>query len=516
MAPVAQYIERGIQMKKMQFSEMPLSKAIMKAVADMGFEEASPIQTETIPRLLEGKDVIGMAQTGTGKTAAFAIPAIESLDRAAKHTQVIVLCPTRELVIQVTGEFRTLMKYTERLSVVPVYGGQDIDRQLKALKAGAQVVVGTPGRTMDLMRRGSLNISSVRMVVLDEADEMLDMGFREDIEIILRETPEERQTVMFSATMPEDILKLVKRYQRDPVQIDVTGRRIDAPDIDQTYFEVPDKSKPEALARLIDVHGIKLALVFCNTKTRVEDLSEILKARGYSAEGLHGGMNQKQRDKVMDGFRRGRTEVLVATDVAGRGIDVSGIEAVFNYDLPRDHEDYVHRIGRTARAGKSGRAFTFVVGREIYGLRRIEKVFAMNIRRSRIPSMGDLDETRIQAIAARIRSEAVKNAAPGFTAMVERLMGEEYTSLDVAAALLSILVKERREGFDDGVSFEEPVQSGKKAEKKGGAVRAKKPFGAKAKRDGNAPWNKPPRSKSGAGAKKRPLRGAKKKSNRGN
>jgi ATP-dependent RNA helicase DeaD len=488
-------------MKKLQFGDMALSKPVLRAVSDMGFEEASPIQSETIPHLLQGSDVIGMAQTGTGKTAAFAIPAIEKLEAGSKALQAVVLCPTRELVIQVTEEFRRLMKYMSHFSVVPVYGGQDIGRQLKALNGRPQVIVGTPGRTMDHMRRGSIDLASVKTVVLDEADEMLDMGFRDDIEFILKETPETRQTVMFSATMPPDIIKLTKRYQRDPVRIDVTSRRVNAPDIEQSYFEIQSKAKPEALARLIDLHDTKIALVFCNTKSRVDELVEILKSRGYSAEGLHGGLNQKQRDKVMSGFRKGKIEILVATDVAGRGIDVSGIEAVFNFDLPRDDEDYIHRIGRTARAGKSGRAFTFITGREIYSLKRIEKINGMRITRGRIPSLDELDETRMQAFDIKIREAAAGGVSPKSLAMVERLMGEEYTSLDIAAALLAILIERENGGFDGGVSFEQAPPARRGYEKHGTPASRKGKAAASGKSYKNAGSSKgwKGRQKRGAG-----------------
>lgn len=461
---------------------MGLSAKIMKSITDMGFEEASPIQSETIPIMLEGKDIIGQAQTGTGKTAAFAIPAIERLDVRAKDLQVIVLCPTRELVIQVTEEFRKLMKYRDDLAVVPVYGGQEIDRQLKALRKKPQIVVGTPGRTMDHMRRGSLKLEAVKLVVLDEADEMLDMGFREDIEIILKDTPAERQTVMFSATMPAEIMKLMKTYQKNPVRVDVTVQKINMPKIDQYYFEVQEKEKPEALARLLDLHDITRALVFSNTKIQVDNLVEILQARGYSADGLHGDLNQKKRDKVMGGFRTGRIEILVATDVACRGIDVSDIEAVFNYDIPRDDEDYIHRIGRTARAGKTGRAFSFVVGRQIYNLKRIEKINEIMIQRKSIPTLDDLGETRIKSYTDKIR-QALSDAPPlKYIQLVENLMGDEFTAMDVAAALLKISMENKLDGFDESINFDDkpmPAAPQKKSYKKTPSYGQRKPFSSK-------------------------------------
>jgi ATP-dependent RNA helicase DeaD len=446
-------------MNRLKFQELDLSAAMQKAIADMGFEEASPIQSETIPLMLTGKDIIGQAQTGTGKTAAFAIPTIENLDRNASGPQAIVLCPTRELVIQVTEEFRRLMKYMHGLYVVPVYGGQEIERQLNALKKNPQIIVGTPGRIMDHMRRGSISMRTMRLVILDEADEMLDMGFRDDIELILKDTPADRQTVMFSATMSDDILKLTRRYLRNPERVDVTRHKINAPRIEQSYFEVHERSKPEALARLLDLHNIKLALVFCNTRAQVDALVEVLKSRGYFAEGLHGDMNQKQREKVMNSFRSGTTEVLVATDVAGRGIDVNDIEAVFNYDLPRDDEDYVHRIGRTARAGKSGKAFTFVSGRELYGIKRIERTSGVKIARKRIPSLDDLDMTRVQTYAGQARAILAEGSIGRYINLAETLMGDEFTAMDIAAALLKIIIDSENKGFDKKLVFEETASS---------------------------------------------------------
>jgi len=468
-------------MKKISFTELPLSPALQKAIADMGFEEASPIQSEAIPLLLGGRDLLGQAQTGTGKTAAFAIPVIENLDLSRKEIQALVLCPTRELAIQVTEEFRKFMKYIHHHSVVAVYGGQEMDRQLRALKRRPLVIVGTPGRLMDHMRRGSIDLGAVRQVVLDEADEMLDMGFRDDIETILSDVPEDRRTALFSATMSDDILKLSKKYMRDPQKIDVRGHRVSTPRIDQSYYEIPDKSRPEALARLLDFHGIRLALVFCNTRSQVDALVEILKTRGYFAEGLHGDMGQKQRDRVMGGFRKGTIDVLVATDVAGRGIDVNDIEAVFNYDLPRDDEDYIHRIGRTGRMGKTGKAFTFVSGRQLHHLKRIERVNGIVIRRGQVPSLGDLDETRIRGI----REMAIRWAAEGslgkHIALVESLMGDDLTAIDIAATLLKTTVEEKKAGFDAKADFSD-VSEGPFLKKHGGVSGHSKRRGSPVKR----------------------------------
>jgi ATP-dependent RNA helicase DeaD len=441
-------------MKKLRFDEFDLSGPILKAIVDMGFEEASPIQSETIPHLLLGKDIIGHAQTGTGKTAAFAIPTIENIEEDKNELQAIVLCPTRELVIQVSEEFRKLMKYKKNIEVVPVYGGQEIERQLRALKRNPQIVIGTPGRTMDHIRRGTIKMESVRIVILDEADEMLDMGFRDDIEVILKDTPKTRQTVMFSATMPSEILKLMKLYQKSPMTIDVSHQKMDSPKIEQQFFEIQEKAKPEALARLIDLYNIKLSLVFCNTRAQVDNLVEHLKSRGYFADGLHGDMNQRQRDKVMSSFRTGTIEILVATDVAGRGIDVNDIEAVFNYDLPQDDEDYIHRIGRTGRAGKTGIAFTFVVGKQIYGLKRIERSNGLKIIRKSVPTIDDLDETRVQHFANQVEAIIKVGHLGKYINMVEKLIGDEYTSLDVAAALLKMEIDKKNDAYDKNTKFE--------------------------------------------------------------
>lgn len=440
-------------MKRLQFQELNLSEEIIKAVTDMGFEETSPIQTEAIPHLLDGRDIIGHSQTGTGKTAAFAIPIIERIDPTLNSIQAIVMCPTRELVIQVTEEFRKIMKYKNDIAVVPVYGGQEIDRQFKALRKNPQIIIGTPGRTIDHIKRGTVKLERIRFIVLDEADEMLDMGFREDIELILERTPAERQTIMFSATMPNEIMKLMQNYQNNPVRIDVTTHKLTAPKIEQIYFELQEKQKPEALARLIDYHSIKLALVFCNTKNKVDELVEILKSRGYFAEGLHGDLSQHQRDKVMSGFRKGIVEILVATDVAGRGIDVNDIEAVFNYDFPSDDEDYVHRIGRTGRAGKTGIAFTFISGRQIYYLKKIEKENNIKIKRMTIPSLNDLDELRVESLKKMIIANLDSDVNSKYVKLVEKIMGEEFVALDIAASLLKLLIEKKNEGYDNTLDF---------------------------------------------------------------
>ncbi|MGE5682383.1 MAG: DEAD/DEAH box helicase, partial [Bacillota bacterium] len=425
-------------MKKLKFEELMLSKEMQKAISDLGFEEATPIQSEAIPILLEGKDAIGQAQTGTGKTAAFGIPAIEMLDKSVKSLQVVILCPTRELAIQVAEEMSKLAKYKKEVSFLPVYGGQPIDRQLKALKKGVQVVIGTPGRVMDHMERGTIDLSEVKMVVLDEADEMLDMGFRDDIEFILKTTPKTRQTVMFSATMPKPILELTKKYLKSPKNIKVVHEVLTVPNTEQVYYEIKEKNKLETLCRVIDLYNLKLVLVFSNTKKGVDDLVEHLQARGYSADGLHGDMKQSTREKVMGKFRKGITEILIATDVAARGLDVENVEAVFNYDMPQDEEYYVHRIGRTGRAGKPGKAFTFVTGRELFKLRDIQKYTKTKIKLNPIPSFDDVEQVRINIFFDTVKKTIDDGNLKKYVRYIENLIDEEYTSLDIAAALVKL------------------------------------------------------------------------------
>lgn len=464
-------------MTKLRFEELNLSQEILDAVKDMGFEEASPIQSESIPHILQGKDIIGQAQTGTGKTAAFAIPIIERIDESSKAIQAIILCPTRELVIQVSQEFRKLLKYKENIFVTPIYGGQPIDRQLSALKKGCQIIIGTPGRTIDHIKRGSIKMHQVQTVVLDEADEMLDMGFREDMELIIKDTPADRQTVLFSATMADDIMSLTKKYQKDPVIVNVTHKKLSKPNIQQVYFEIQEKNKPEALSRLLDIHNVKLALVFCNTKNQVDTLVDTLKTRGYFADALHGDMSQNHRDRVMNGFRNGTIEILVATDVAGRGIDVNDVEAVFNYDLPRDEEDYIHRIGRTGRAGKAGTAYTFIVGKQIYNLKRIERANGIQINRQKLPTIDELETTRLNTFATNIKECIDKGHLSKYVNQIEFLMGEDYTALDVAASLLKMSMEKENEGFDPNVNLDEPQKEERQRRSGGGGNFGDRSFG---------------------------------------
>lgn len=423
-------------MEHLRFEDMNISNEICRAVLDMGFEEATPIQSQAIPVILEGKDIIGQSQTGTGKTAAFGIPLLERINPEDRRLQALILCPTRELAIQVSEEFRKLLKYKDNIRVLPIYGGQPIDRQIAALRKGTQVVIGTPGRVMDHMRRRTIKAETVQMMVLDEADEMLDMGFREDIETILVKILEEHQTLLFSATLSPEILDITKRFQKNPEFIKIVRKELTVPNIEQYYFDVKEKTKLDALCRIIDVYDPKLAMVFCNTKKRVDDLVEMLQGRGYFAEGLHGDLKQAQRDKVMQKFRNGTIEILVATDVAARGIDVDDIDVVFNYDVPQDEEYYVHRIGRTGRAGKAGKAFTFCVGKEIYKLRDIMRYTKTKIQQQKLPTLSDVEEMKTNIYLEKIKGIIEEGHLTKYIHLVDRLMEEDYTSIDIAAALL--------------------------------------------------------------------------------
>ena len=426
-------------METVKFEEMGLSEEIQKAVRYIGFEEASPIQAKAIPAMISGIDLIGQAQTGTGKTAAFGIPLLEKVDPKLKKLQAIVLCPTRELAIQVADEIRNLSRYMHGIKVLPIYGGQDIVKQIRSLKSGTQIVIGTPGRVMDHMRRKTMKLDFVHTVVLDEADEMLNMGFREDIEFVLSGVPEERQTVLFSATMPKPIMEITKKFQNNAKVIKVTKKELTVPNIEQYYYDVKPKKKEEVLSRLLDIYSPRLSVVFCNTKKQVDLLVNALLGRGYFAAGLHGDMKQEQRDRVMQGFRTGKTEILVATDVAARGIDVDEVEAVFNYDLPQDDEYYVHRIGRTGRAGREGRAFSFVSGKEVYKLKEIQRYCKTKIYAQKVPSLNDVANTKMENILDDVeRVIEQEDLDMMINAIEERVNNSEFTAMDMAAAFLKI------------------------------------------------------------------------------
>jgi ATP-dependent RNA helicase DeaD len=445
-------IERGYLqlMDVTKFEELQLDDRIIRAITEMGFEEASPIQAQAIPVVLEGRDMIGQAQTGTGKTAAFGLPLLQKVDPKVKKLQAVVLLPTRELAIQVAEELRRFAKFMHGIKVLPVYGGQDIVRQIRALKDGTQIVVGTPGRVMDHMRRKTVKMDHVHTVVLDEADEMLNMGFLEDMETILSQLPEERQTLMFSATMPQAIADIAKKFQKDPVTVRVIKKELTVPKVTQYYYEVKPKNKVEVMCRLLDMYSPKLSIVFCNTKRQVDELVQALQGRGYFAEGLHGDLKQVQRDRVMESFRNGRTDILIATDVAARGIDVGNVEAVFNYDIPQDDEYYVHRIGRTGRAGREGKAFSLVVGKEVYKLRDIQRYCKTKIIPQAIPSLNDITEIKADKILDQVQDILNDADLTKIVNIIEKkLMEDDYTSLDLAAALLKMSMGDDNEDIID-------------------------------------------------------------------
>lgn len=437
-----------------KFEDFSISKEIKKAVADLGFEEATPIQAESIPLLLQNKDVVGLAKTGTGKTAAFGIPVIEKISAKSKKTQALILAPTRELAIQIAEELKKFAKYKKDIFLLPVYGGQSIDRQLMALKKGVQIVIGTPGRLLDHLDRGSIDLSSVKTVVLDEADEMLNMGFIDDIESILQTIPEDRQTVMFSATMPKMILELTKKYQSEPEYVKVIHDELTVPNIEQIYFEVKSTNKLDALTRVFDIENFKLALVFCNTKKAVDEIVTQLQARGYSADALHGDLSQMGRDKVMAKFRNGIVEILVATDVAARGLDIDNVDAVFNYDLPQDEEYYVHRIGRTGRAGKSGKAFSFVTSRDYYNLKDIERYTKSKVKLQLIPSFEDVEETKTTVFLNKVKDTIQNDNIEKYIKFVQDFADEDFTAIEVAAALLKIST-----AVDDNLANQDDLNS---------------------------------------------------------
>jgi ATP-dependent RNA helicase DeaD len=427
---------------KLTFRDLGLTDKVLKALDDMGFEEPSPIQEQTIPMLLSGKDVIGQAQTGTGKTAAFGVPIMERWDPKQRAVQALVLTPTRELAIQVAEELTKIGKYV-RIKTNAIYGGQSIERQIRSLRFGVDVVIGTPGRIMDHMRRGTLNLNEVRMVVLDEADEMLDMGFVEDIEFILKETPATRQTLLFSATMPEEIKRLAVRYMKEPQHIAASPQQLTVPQIEQLFYEVRSSFKTDAVCRVLDMSEVERGIIFCRTKKGVDELVEALQARGYLAEGIHGDMNQAQRNRVMSKFKEGNVELLVATDVAARGLDIQDVTHVLNFDIPQDPESYVHRIGRTGRAGRTGTAITFISAREFGQLRLIERVTKTRIQRRPLPSMMDVAEKQREQLKERLVKVMDDGQLAFYKEMADELLDEYDPEVLLAAALKMISGEEK-------------------------------------------------------------------------
>ncbi len=419
------------------FRELGLSEPVLKSIDDMGFEEPTPVQERAIPALLQGRDIIAQALTGTGKTAAFGIPLVERLAIKKRVPQAIVLAPTRELTVQVAEQLNHIGR-RRGLLLVPIYGGQPIERQLRALRHGVHAIVATPGRLMDHMRRGTINLSTVVMLVLDEADVMLDMGFLDDVEYVMAHLPTDRVTALFSATMPEPILKLARSYMREPEIIRLSRpQALTVPETTQVYYEVPFPRKFDALCRVLDAKRPDRALVFCATKRMVDEVVERLQGRGYLAEGLHGDVSQPVRETVLRAFRDGKSEVLVATDVAARGLDIPDVSPVVNFDIPPDPEYYVHRIGRTGRLGRRGEAITFVNPREMRELRIIERVTGSRIRREQVPSGAEAEEREAQMLEERLMEMLSRGQWGRYRAVVEALL-DDHDPVDVAAAALAL------------------------------------------------------------------------------
>lgn len=425
-----------------KFEDLNISENIKKALKDIGYTEMTEIQKQAIPYILEGKDVIGQSQTGTGKTASFGLPMIEKIDSKFKKTQSIILCPTRELAVQVTQELRKFLKYQDNIKCMAIYGGESIERQILGLKKGVQIIVGTPGRVMDHMRRRTIKLDNVKMVILDEADEMLNMGFEEDIETILKDVPKDRQTILFSATMNKRILGIAKKYLTKPKNIKIQAEELTVEKIRQESIEVKAKMKDETVCRILDVVEPKKAIIFCNTKKKVDTLIDVLKSKGYKAESLHGDIKQTQRDRIMKKLKSGNIKILVATDVAARGIDVKDLELVINYDIPQELEYYVHRIGRTGRNGKDGIAYTFYTGKEKLKLREIEKYANTKIKPGKIPTLKEVDAVKSRKIVDRIE-EIIKKQEFKNVDVIDMLLAKNYSLEDIAKSLITLICSDK-------------------------------------------------------------------------
>lgn len=420
------------------FLELNLAPGIRRAIETMGFETATDIQAQSIPLIQEGNDVIGRSQTGTGKTLAFGIPAIEKLDTTSAKAQVLILCPTRELAMQACEEIQKLAQFMPGVNTADIYGGAPMDRQILKLRR-ANIVIGTPGRVMDHMRRKTLKLDHLKMIVLDEADEMLSMGFREDIETILQDTPAERQTILFSATMPPPILALTRLYQKNPKLVEIDKKQVTVENIDQCYYEVPMGRKMDALGLILKFHNPKLAMIFCNTKAMVDSITEYLDKQDFNVEGLHGDMKQSQRTKVMDSFKFGKTSILVATDVAARGIDVNDVDYVINYDIPQNTEYYVHRIGRTGRAGKSGAAITICSGRrQVDQLMMTARFVKSKIARCELPGAEAIRAKTEERNIVKIEAFLQEHDELYYTSMVEKLNEKGFAPELIAAAAMEL------------------------------------------------------------------------------
>lgn len=427
------------------FEQLGLSPAVLRAISEMGFEQPTEIQARAIPAVLSGSDIIGRSHTGTGKTMAFGVPAVECCLQHAdcRETQVLVLCPTRELAMQACDEVRKLTRYTQAIRAVALYGGQPIQNQIPQLRRGAEIVIGTPGRIMDHIHRHTLKLDNLSMVVLDEADEMLNMGFREDIERILSYVPDGHQTLLFSATMPQAILDITDQYQHDPLMIETkSGPERTMDTIEQYYYEVPLGSKMDALALLLHTHEPRLSIIFCNTKKMVEELNRYLSEHGFHCSMLHGDMKQEARTAVMQAFKSGRTPILIATDVAARGIDVDDVDAVYNFDIPQDYEYYIHRIGRTGRAGKSGMSYTLAAGRrQVFQVRDISRFIGAPIAHKPLPCTQDIIDRKKDELVAEIREQLQKPGSSDCNPLIVKLMDEGYSPEKLAESMMELLLQ---------------------------------------------------------------------------
>ncbi len=429
-------------MDKKPFSELGLAPEILKAVEALGFDQPSPIQAQAIPPALEGRDVVGQSQTGSGKTMAFAIPAMQMLDPKDRSVGVLIMCPTRELAMQVCEAVHKLTAHKHGIKAVPIYGGATYDRQIRGLRDGAQIVVGTPGRILDFLERGVLRLDKLKMLVLDEADEMLDMGFREDIEKLMEAVPTNRQTMFFSATIDRPIRELIERFTKDPAIITIEHKALTVPTVEQRFYDCHSRSKVEVLCRVLDTENPKLAIVFANTKRAVDDITDALVARGYAADRLHGDLSQMMRDRVMKNFRSGAVEVLYRHRRGSRGLDVDDVDLVVNCDLPYDEEDYVHRIGRTGRAGREGKAVSLVSGREIFLLQRIQRYAKVRIERHPIPTREDVEGRRIDAHLEQLNSTLEDGSFKNQEVILQRFMDAGHSSTDIGSALMHLWLGE--------------------------------------------------------------------------
>ncbi len=432
-------LTRFFLMTDIPFSQLGLCDELLAAIHDLGYESPSPIQVLAIPPILEGRDIVGLSETGSGKTAAFTLPALQMIDTSVPEAQVLILSPTRELCVQVCEEVHRLGAKMEGLRAVPIYGGAPIDRQIKQLKKGVHIIVGTPGRLLDHLRRNTLKPQTIRLAILDEADRMLDMGFLEDMEDLLGSMQKDHQTLFFSATMNKQVSGLIQKFGNEPEEISIKGQTKTVSTVSQRYYEVRNRSKVEVLTRIIDLENPRLSVIFCNTKRSVDECTEALLARGYSADRLHGDIGQQARERTTRRFRKGEFDLLVATDVAARGLDIDDVEAVFNYDIPQDPEDYVHRIGRTGRAGREGKAVSFVFGRDIYRLQNIERYTKQKIQRAKIPSQEEVEGKRADQLFELVKERLENKFTRSYRHYVDRLLDDGHTATDIAASLFELL-----------------------------------------------------------------------------